>query len=290
MAFFIEYLDTSVKTMDDVEKFLGLPVLSVIPDGVAPLIQEGPDSPHAEGYRILRAKIDLSPTSGAGNALSILSGGPGEGKSTTLFNLAYVAAQAGQSVLLVDCDLRRPVLHAVAGLSNDSGMADVFLGHREAYQYIQPTPVPNLHLIAAGDMPSTEMGSFSGARLREILADLKLRYDLVLIDGPPVLGISDGSVIAHEVDACLLVIQHRRYPRDISLRAKRAIEEVKGTLLGVVLNAVTIRSDEAYYYYSSYGSYYNSASAKRKDRSPGKPKSGAAVAQSSSVSHDSEQF
>jgi len=256
LAFFIEYLDTSVKTMDDVEKFLELPVLAVIPDGVAPLIEEGPDSPNAEGYRILRAKIDLSPRSGTGNTLTMLSGGPGEGKSTTVFNLAYVSAQAGQSDLLVDADMRRPTMHDLLGFDNSYGLADVFLGRGEAYQYIRATNVPNLHFISAGDMPMVEMGSFSGMKLREILSDLKLRYDLVLVDSPPVLGISEGSVIAHEVDACILVIQHRRYPRDISLRAKRAIEEVKGNLIGVVLNAVAIQSDEAYYYYSSYGNYY----------------------------------
>ncbi|MEM1060364.1 MAG: polysaccharide biosynthesis tyrosine autokinase [Verrucomicrobiota bacterium] len=256
LAFFIEYLDTSVKTMDDVEKFLELPVLAVIPDGVAPLIEEGPDSPNAEGYRILRAKIDLSPRSGTGNTLSMLSGGPGEGKSTTVFNLAYVSAQAGQSVLLVDADMRRPTMHKLLSADNSHGLADVFLGRGEAYQFIRASSVPNLHFISAGDMPTVEMGSFSGLKLREILSDLKLRYDLVLVDAPPVLGISEGSVIAHEVDACILVIQHRRYPRDISLRAKRAIEEVKGNLIGVVLNAVAIQSDEAYYYYSSYGNYY----------------------------------
>jgi capsular exopolysaccharide synthesis family protein len=273
VAFFIEYLDTSVKTMDDVEKFLGLPVLAVIPDGVSPLNVEGSDSPHAEGYRILRAKIDLSPVAGTGNTVTMLSGGPGEGKSTTLFNLAFVAAQAGQTVLLVDGDLRRPTLHDMLGIENEQGVADVFLGRGLAYEFIRATSIPNLHVISAGDMPSSEMGSFSGAKLREILDDLKLRYDLVLIDSPPVLGISDGSVIAHEADACLLVIQHRRYPRDISLRAKRAIEEVKGNLLGVVLNAVTIKSDEAYYYYSSYGDYYY----KDKSRRSGKSKAQAGV-------------
>lgn len=263
LAFFIEYLDTSVKTMDDVEKFLELPVLAVIPDGVAPLIEEGPDSPNAEGYRILRAKIDLSPRSGTGNTLTMLSGGPGEGKSTTVFNLAYVSAQAGQSVLLVDADLRRPTVHEILSFDNSYGLADVFLGRGEAYQFIRATNVPNLHFIGAGEMPMAEMGAFSGIKLREMLADLKLRYDLVLIDSPPVLGISEGSVIAHEVDAAILVIQHRRYPRDISLRAKRAIEEVKGNLIGVVLNAVAIQSDEAYYYYSSYGNYYYKDGSKK---------------------------
>jgi succinoglycan biosynthesis transport protein ExoP len=87
----------------------------------------------------------------------------------------------------------------------------------------------------------------------------------VLLDSPPVLGISDGSIIAHEVDCVLLVIQHRRYPRDISLRAKRAVQEVKGRLMGVVLNAVSIKSDDAYYYYSSYGDYYYGSKKDKQD-------------------------
>lgn len=267
MAFFIEYLDTSVKTMDDVEKLLDIPVLTVIPDGVGPLIREGPDSPHAEGYRILRAKIDLTPKSGSGNSLTIVSGGPGEGKSTTLFNLAYVCAQSGQSVLLVDADVRRPTVHTILGIENEAGLAEALRGIGEAHQYIRACSVPNLHVITAGDMPASEMGSFSGVKLREILSDLKLRYDIVLLDAPPVLGISDGAVLAHEVDNTLLVIQHRRYPRDISMRAKRAVEEVKGNLLGVVLNAVAVKSDEAYYYYSSYGNYYYNRNGEKKPRS-----------------------
>lgn len=267
LAFFIEYLDTSVKTMDDVEKLLDLPVLAVIPDGVGPLIREGADSPHAEGYRILRAKIDLNPKSGAGNTLTVVSGGPGEGKSTTLFNLAYVCAQSGQSVLLVDADLRRPTVHNILGIENEAGVSEAMRGIGEAHQYIRATSIPNMHVITAGDMPASEMGSFSGLKLREILNDLKLRYDIVLLDAPPVLGISDGAVLAHEVDFTLLVIQHRRYPRDISMRAKRAVEEVKGNLLGVVLNAVAVKSDEAYYYYSSYGNYYYNRNGEKKPRS-----------------------
>lgn len=270
LAFFVEYLDTSVKTMDDVEKFLGIPVLAVIPDGVTTLNLEGPDSPHAEGYRILRAKIDLTPKETGGNTITMLSGGPGEGKSTTVFNLAFVCAQSGQSVLLIDADLRRPTLHNILGLPNRNGVADVFLGKGEAYEFIQPTNFPNLHVITAGDMPFSKMGAFSALRLREMLDDLKQRYDVVLLDAPPVLGISDGSVIAHECDITLLVIQHRRYPRDISLRAKRAVEEVKGNLVGVVLNAVSIKSDEAYYYYSSYGNYY-SGYGNRSEEKKGKP-------------------
>ena len=97
-----------------------------------------------------------------------------------------------------------------------------------------------------------------------MLDELKQRYDLVLIDAPPVLGISDGSIIAREVDYVILVIQHRRYPREISLRAKRAIEEVHGNCVGMVLNAVSVKSDDSYYYYSSYGSYYQKSGTKKR--------------------------
>jgi Mrp family chromosome partitioning ATPase len=109
-----------------------------------------------------------------------------------------------------------------------------------------------------------------------LLDDLKTRYDMVLIDAPPVLGISDGSIIAREVDYVILVVQHRRYPREISLRAKRAIEEVHGNCVGMVLNCVAVKSDDSYYYYSSYGNYYKKKpdrAYKRKDlaKANGKP-------------------
>jgi capsular exopolysaccharide synthesis family protein len=263
LAFFIEYLDTSVKTMDDVERNLGIPVLAVIPQGVSPLVHEDANSNHAEGYRILRAKLDLGSREKNFNSITMVSGGPGEGKSTTVFNLAYVCAQSGQSVLLVDADLRRPTLHAILGIKNETGLADVLLGRGQAVDYIRTTSIPNLYLLCAGDMPHAQMGIFSSQLLRDILADLKLRYDLVFCDSPPVLGISDGSVLAQVCDMTLLVIQHRRYPRDISLRAKRAVDEVRGRMVGVVLNAVAVKSDEAYYYYSAYGDYYSSKKTRK---------------------------
>ena len=277
VAFLIEYLDTSVKTMADAETLLGLPVLTVIPNkgGPMPLIQDSGRLPHAEGYRILRAKLDLKVQNGIGPSLSMLSGGPGEGKSTTIFNLAVVCAQAGQSVILVDCDLRRPTLHELIGISNERGLSNYLRGEGEADGFIQRTAIPKLHVLAAGNMPMSEIGVLAGDKIRHMLDDLKQRYDLVLIDAPPVLGISDGSIIAREVDYVILVIQHRRYPREISLRAKRAIEEVHGNCVGMVLNCVAVKSDDSYYYYSSYGNYYKKKSDRKKKKTPalanGKP-------------------
>ncbi len=278
VAFLIEYLDTSVKTMADAETLLGLPVLTVIPNkgGPMPLIQDAGRQPHAEGYRILRAKLDLKVQNGIGPSLTMLSGGPGEGKSTTIYNLAVVCAQAGQSVILVDCDLRRPTLHDLLGASNERGLSNYLRGEGEAVTFIQQTAIPKLQVLTAGNMPMSEIGVLAGDKIRHMLDDFKQRYDLVLIDAPPVLGISDGSIIAREVDYVILVIQHRRYPREISLRAKRAIEEVHGNCVGMVLNCVAVKSDDSYYYYSSYGNYYKKKterSKKRKDAVPtnGKP-------------------
>jgi len=272
VAFLIEYLDTSVKTMADAETLLGLPVLTVIPNkgGPMPLIQDAGRLPHAEGYRILRAKLDLKVQNGIGPSLTMLSGGPGEGKSTTIYNLAIVCAQAGQSVILVDCDLRRPTLHDLVGISNERGLSNYLRGEGEAVEFVQRTQMPKLQVLAAGNMPMSDIGVLAGDKIRHMLDDLKQRYDLVLIDAPPVLGISDGSIIAREVDYVILVIQHRRYPREISLRAKRAIEEVHGNCVGMVLNCVAVKSDDSYYYYSSYGSYYKkntkkSRAKKKKD-------------------------
>ncbi len=265
MAFFIEYLDTSVKTLDDVEKYLELPVLAVIPTGVKPLNQAGEDPMFAESYRILRAKLNLESQESRGCVISVLSGGPGEGKSTTLFNLAFVSAQAGQRVLLIDSDLRRPSVHRTLGIENGTGMAELMRDENlDPNSQVLATEFPNLSVVLAGDMPSDHLGDFNSARLRQIFDFYKAYFDLILIDSPPILGVSDGSTIAREVDRVVMVVQHRRYPRDISLRAKRAIQEVSDKLVGVVLNAVAIKSDETYYYYSSYTSYGKKQSKRKK--------------------------
>jgi len=293
VAFLIEYLDTSVKTMADAETLLGLPVLTVIPNkgGPMPLVQDSGRQPHAEGYRILRAKLDLKVQNGVGPSLTMLSGGPGEGKSTTIYNLAVVCAQAGQSVILVDCDLRRPTLHELLGVSNERGLSNYLRGEGEAAAFVQRTAIPKLQVLAAGNMPMSDIGVLAGDKIRHMLDDLKQRYDLVLIDAPPVLGISDGSIIAREVDYVILVIQHRRYPREISLRAKRAIEEVHGNCVGMVLNCVAVKSDDSYYYYSSYGNYYKKKSDKTKKRKDGASTNGKPVALATRKSDlDSEEF
>src|SRR6185436_2959789 len=150
LAFFIEYLDTSVKTIDDVERALQAPVLGVIPQNVGSLLEEGPDSPHAEAYRVLRTNILFSQKDSKGNSITIVSGGAGEGKSTTTFNLATVFAQNGQRVLVVDSDLRRPSLHKYLRISNSIGLTNFLMKQNTLEEVIQTTQLQNLDFLPSG--------------------------------------------------------------------------------------------------------------------------------------------
>jgi len=255
LAFFIEYLDTSVKTIDDVERALQAPVIGVIPQNVGHLLDEGPDSRHAEAYRVLRTNIMFSRKDEKLNTIVIVSAGAGEGKSTTAINLATVFAQAGNRVLIVDSDLRRPTLHKFLKVGNSIGLTNYLLKQNTLEEVIQTTSVPTLHLMASGKLPNSSMSILNSPQMKDMIAELKRRYDFVLFDSPPILGVSDASILASEMDMVIQVIQYRRYPQPMNIRAKQSIEKVGGMLVGIVLNNINMSQDESYYYYSGY--YHN---------------------------------
>jgi len=256
VAFFIEYLDTSVKTIDDVERAMQAAVLGVIPQNVGYLISEGADSPHAEAYRVLRTNILFALKDPKLNTITAVSAGAGEGKSTTIFNLATVFAQNGSRVIIVDSDLRRPSLHKILKVSNSVGLTNYLLKQNTLEEVIQTTPLATFDFLPSGKLPSSSMGVLSSAQMKELIRDLKRRYDYVFFDSPPIMGVSDASILASEVDAVMQVVQYRRYPQPMTIRAKQMIEKVGGNLLGIVLNNISMASDENYYYYSS-GYYYD---------------------------------
>jgi polysaccharide biosynthesis transport protein len=257
LAFFIEYLDTSVKTMDDVESLLGVPVLAIIPKNINLLHKAEGDTPDAEAYRILRTNIEFNRPNPEANTISLISGGPGEGKSTTIANLAFICAQGGYATLIVDADLRRPVQHLLFDLSNEVGLTNYLTTAMDLDQAIMPTSVENLSIFPSGSLPSDAVGILNSQRMSDTIAELKRRYDIVFFDSPPILGVSDASVIASEVDQTVIVVQHRRFPRAMLSRVKQAILGVGGTLLGVVLNNVDLKHDQNYYYYTNYYGYYS---------------------------------
>jgi capsular exopolysaccharide synthesis family protein len=269
LAFFIEYLDTSVKTIDDVERAFQAPVLGVIPQNVGILADEGPESRYAEAYRVLRTNILFARKDEKLTTIVVVvvSAGAGEGKSTTTLNLATVFAQAGQRVLVVDSDLRRPTLHKLLHVANDTGLTNYLLKQNALEEVIQTTNVPTLNFMASGQLPSSSMSILNSAQMKEMIADLKQRYDFIFFDSPPILGVSDASVLASEMDMVVQIIQYRRYPQPMNLRAKQVIEKVGGTFLGIVLNNINMSQDESYYYYSGYyHDYYYSSSAKEQEK------------------------
>jgi polysaccharide biosynthesis transport protein len=265
LAFFVEYLDVSIKTVDEVEKYLGLPVLAVIPQQSRPLTEAGQSSGQGEAYRALRTSIALLAREGHQKTYAVISGGVGEGKSTTLFNLAYVCAEQGSKVLIIDSDLRRPVQHKMVGLANRKGMVNVLTGEMKAEDVIQETGVPNLWMMTSGRLRRGSMGIMNSPRLKATLDSLKDRYDYVLLDSPPILGVTDAAILAGEVDGVLLVVQYRKYPKIISLRAKRMIENAGGRLLGAVLNNINIMRDDYYYYYHYTTKKYYGSTRHEKD-------------------------
>ncbi len=249
MAFLLEYLDTSIHKVDDIEKHLKIPVLAIVPRDVQPLTQMADASEFAEFYRVLRANIEFTRKNAGANSITFCSGGAGEGKSTTLVNTAFIYAQHGQRVLIVDSDIRRPSLHRILGLENTVGLTDVIVKGVPVEEAIRNTSVPNIDFISSGKMHTDALGILAMGRMRELISQLKESYDMVFFDSPPVLGISDATILAREVDLAVLVIQFRRFPRQVVLRAQAALEKAGVRLLGAVLNQVK-PEDEDYYNYN----------------------------------------
>src|SRR5256886_3166587 len=200
LAFFIEYLDTSVKTMEDVENLLGVPVLAIIPKNIRLLHREAGDTPDAEAYRILRTNIEFNRKNPAANTISVVSGGPGEGKSTTIGNLAFISAQGGYSTLIVDADPRRPTQHGIWDVSNRIGLTNYLTTEIPLDEAIVPTSVENLSLLPSGILPADAVGILNSQRMSDLVAELKARYDMIFFDSPPMLGVSDASILTSEVD------------------------------------------------------------------------------------------
>jgi capsular exopolysaccharide synthesis family protein len=257
LAFFLEYMDTTVKSLDDVEKFLGVPVLAVVPKNVGVLHRSSGFNPDAEAYRILRTNIEFNRRNPEANCITVTSGGAGEGKSTTLCNLATVCAQGGYSVLLIDADLRRPSLHRLFDVSNATGLTNYLTTNTRLEDVVVRTPIENLYFLPSGLLPADSAGILNSQRMSELITDVKSRFDLVLIDSPPILGVSDASVLSNEADLTLIVVQHRKLPRHMLMRVKQTVENVGGRVIGVVLNNVDVRSDSQYQYYTSYYTYYS---------------------------------
>lgn len=256
VAFIYNYFDTSVKTLEDAERSLGLPVLGVIPQDAGLLILESENNPDAEAYRILRTNIELKKALFKSNVYAVVSANAGEGKTTTLSNLAFTFAQAGYSTLMIDADLRRPRLARYAELKSDVGLSNYLAGTSEMQDVIFRTGVENLYLLPSGPIPTDPSGLLGSYRMDRLIAEVSKKFDVVLLDSPPVLGVSDASLLVSKADATLMVLQPRKMPLKALQRAKNLILNSGGQLMGLVMNNVDISGDTQYQYYTTYYSYY----------------------------------
>ena len=179
--------------------------------------------------------------------------------------------------MIVDADLRRPVQHELFDVSNNVGLTSYLTTEMPLKEVIAPTGVENLSILPSGVLPSDAVGILNSQRMSDLIAKLKLRYDIIFFDSPPMLGVSDASVLASEVDQTVIVVQHRRFPRAMLTRVKQAILGVGGTVLGVVLNNVDLKHDQNYYYYTNYYAYYRPRDKETRPRAtPNVPAGGGA--------------
>jgi len=257
VALTLEYFDTSLRDVADIEERLKIPVLGVIPHDRDPM-GEGRDGPEeAEPYRVLHTNLNLAAKPGQPLVLVVFSAGPAEGKSTTICRLAHMMGAYGERVLLVDGDLRRPAQHRLANCPRAPGLSDVLAEKCDVDAAIRKSVAPGMDLLTSGGMPGFTLSLLYANRLRDLLGSLRGRYERILLDSPPIIGVSDASLLAGIADGAILLIQHRRNPASMVLRAQQTIVGLKTPILGAVLTQVPRGSGEDYGYYTQAYSYYS---------------------------------
>jgi len=297
LAFLINLLDNSVRSVEDLERMgqpvLGsIPFIketealqclktslngsangvhngAAIGSAQAPVNGEGwrmaarlishfaPKSPIAEAYRTLRTNIQYTHIDKPLRTLLVTSPGPGDGKSTSVANLAIVMAQMGTKVLLIDADLRRPVLHSVFKLDQRLGLSNVLAGRAEFSEAIAPTNIENLHVMTCGTLPPNPSELLGSSTMARTIESLKPEYEIVLFDSPPAIAVTDAAVLARLVDGVFLVVKAGYTSKQATFRAHSLLQQVKARVLGTLLNSVKMESMYGTYYYHYHYHYYS---------------------------------
>lgn len=213
------------------------------------ITHQNPKSPISEAYRALRTNIQFSSIDEELRIMMVTSAGPGEGKSTTLINLAVAYAQADKKVLVIDADLRKPTMHHTLMVTNRLGLTNLLTNQISIDKVVLETFVPNLYAITSGPIPPNPSEILASKRMVSLLDELKEQFDIILIDTPPAIAVTDAQIIATRADGVILVVDSDKVKRDIALKAKQNLENVRARILGVVLNNVDRKNKDSYYYY-----------------------------------------
>jgi non-specific protein-tyrosine kinase len=252
----LEYLDNTVKATSDFTTLVGSPLLSTVlampklSQGRKQLfVLEHPKGGAAESIRLLRTNIEFASATKEIAILGITSANPSEGKSTMAANLAVTLAQAGFVTALLDADLRRPSQHRIFGAGNDRGLSSLLSSPDRSWEWAaQPTMLPNLTLIPAGPLPPNPADLLSLERMRELLTEMRHTFDVIVLDTPPVLVVSDPLIVAAHVDGMILVTRSGKTRIDALRRAAATMQRGAVRIIGVIVNQQSGRGSEGYYY------------------------------------------
>lgn len=268
IIFLIEYLDDRIKSPQDLYAVLDAPLLGAVarmPNAVRKhksavndetlIVAHQPRHPIAESYRRLRTNLRFSSVNEPLQIMLVTSAAPSEGKTTTAANLAVAVAQAGHRVILVDADLRKPQLHKLFGLNKGPGLTDALLSEADTAFFVRDTAVPNLRIVTSGSIPPNPAELLGSQPMQHLLQQLRQVTDLVIVDAPPLLAVTDAQVLVNHVQGVLLVVNAGSTTRALLSNAAAALVQVEARLLGVVLNQM-VRSPRSYYYYDAYADYY----------------------------------
>jgi succinoglycan biosynthesis transport protein ExoP len=253
-AYLMEYLNDTLKNPDDVERFLGLTTLGAVPrmenTGTELAGLASSESAATEAYRVLRTNLQFAAVGKPIHTLLITSPAPSEGKSLTAANLAVALAQAGRSVIVVDADLHRPRQHRLFGVPNNAGVTTALLQERPSLDgLLQQGPLPGLRILTSGPLPPNAAELLGSAPMHELLRLLGEQADMVLLDSPPTVALSDTAVLSTQTDGVLLVLDARSTRRDVARQAVEALKRVNAHIIGVLLNRMPTRGTGYYYYY-----------------------------------------
>lgn len=259
LAFVLEFLDDTLKTPEDIEQKLKLSVLGVIPklgpkDSVA-AASANSQSPFSESYRSVRAALQFATDHGVPRSILVTSASPSEGKSTTALALARNLAQLGKRVLLLDGDLRNPSLHKTLGLGGEFGLSNLLSGACSFSKAVQESEEERLHVITAGPLPPNPAELLSGSKLVSLLTVGTERYDHVIIDGPPVLGLADAPILANAVEGTLLVAISGKTRISAAQQALKRLLSARARMIGALLTKYDSKT-AGYGYHYQYDGYY----------------------------------
>ena len=211
-------------------------------------------SPISEAFRTLRTNVQFTSVDTETKKIMVTSSGPREGKSHTVANLAVSMAQAGKSVLIVDADLRNPTQHKLFGLDNWEGLSVALVQDQDYQQYIRETAVPGVKVLTGGPIPPNPAELVGSQRMKSLIQKVSEQYDVVLIDTPPIVAVTDAAILAQEADGVILVLASGEVNKEYAQRAKELLDKVDAKILGAVLNKADLKTSEYYYYYYYHGS------------------------------------